>query len=162
MWKNQCCSNFSLKNMFQCVCHTISSPHQVDFIYLLFILKRKSLALHAVVWTVAQLHEWSLPCQTGGSGCMLVFSNAWPSVTPTCAWWQKHFVLNYVVVEMTWESGVLPSGVTTFPYQHKHWVSLPATPPPPPCLPATPPQALSLAVYSSTCSPETHSLSPRL
>lgn len=26
---------------------------------------------------------------------------------------------------------MLPSGVTTFPYQHKHWVSLPATPPPP-------------------------------
>lgn len=27
---------------------------------------------------------------------------------------------------------MLPSGVTTFPYQHKHRVRLPATPPPPP------------------------------
>lgn len=52
-----------------------------------------------------------------------------PSVTPTCAWWRRHFVLNYVAVKMTWDSGMLPSGVTTFPYQHKHWVILPATPP---------------------------------
>lgn len=34
---------------------------------------------------------------------------------------------------------MLPSGVTTFPYQHKHWVSLPATHPlPPSCLPHHP------------------------
>lgn len=57
-----------------------------------------------------------------------------------CAWWHRHFVLNYVAAEMTRDSGVLPRGVTTFPYQHKHGVSLPAksSPPPPPSPPLHP------------------------
>lgn len=62
------------------------------------------------------------------------------SVGPACAWCHRHFVLNYVAAEMTRDSGVLPCGVTTFPYQHKHGVSLPAksSPPPPPSWPSTP------------------------
>lgn len=74
---------------------------------------------------------------------MLVFSQIWPSVAPACAWWRSHFVLNYVAAEMTRASGVLPCGVTTFPYQHKHGVSLPANSSPSASpLPAPPPRAL--------------------
>lgn len=77
----------------------------------------------------------------GPSGSVLVFSQIWPSVAPACAWWRSHFVLNYVAAEMTRASGVLPRGVTTFPYQHKHGVSLPANSSPsasPPPRPSTP------------------------
>lgn len=67
-------------------------------------LKKKKtifLEIFETLQPVAQLREGSLPFQTGGSGCMLSFSNAWTSVTPTCAWWQRHFVFNYVAAKMT-------------------------------------------------------------